>query len=230
MSTASSNPMAIQSLLQLLQFSSPSLPVGGFAWSQGLEAAIELGWVTAEESLVDWLQAVASHGFVYQEWPLLQRCHRAAMTSDLDELSRWNQTVLALRETAEFYQQDTLMASALLKLLRDLNVPLAQQWPTQPTSYLTAFALATTDKQIGEQDACVALFWSWLENQLAVSIKAIPMGQTLAQQIFQQLAPQVTAWLASSEQVADDAIGWTLPGVVMASLQHETQYSRLFRS
>ena len=230
MTTDVPDPCSVQSLLQLLQFSSPTLPVGGFAWSQGLETAIDKGWVNCQDSLMDWLQAVASHGFVYQEWPLLQRCHAAAAAGDDEALLHWNQTALAMRETAELYQQDTLMAAALLKLLRDLQVTAAQQWSASATSYVTAFALATVNKGVGLRDACVAFFWTWLENQLAVAIKAMPAGQTLAQQVFQALAPAVTDWLSASEQVTDENIGWTLPGVVMASVQHETQYSRLFRS
>lgn len=216
--------------LQLLQLSSPSLPIGGFAWSQGLEGAIEQGWLKNEADFAAWVQGVLHHSFAYQEVPLLQRLHSAAFALDMAELTNWNDETLALRETRELRQEDVQMGGALLKLLRDLNVPIALQWPHQDTSYVTAFALASAHHRISLQQACTGFVWSWLENQIAAALKLFPLGQTAGQRVFQQIAPLIGPMIERGLAVDDDSIGISLPGLVLASMQHEEQYSRLFRS
>ncbi len=221
-------------LLQLLQLTSPSLPIGGFSWSQGLESAIDQGWLNNEADLTDWLQGVASHSFVWQEWPLLRRLYDAAQqlnTADgQQDLIHWNAVALALRETSELRQEDTQMGAALLRLLKDLNVDIAAEWEQQEISYLTAFAMAATSKKVPLDAACSGLIWSWLENQIAAALKAFPMGQTAGQRVFHSLVDQIPQWYQQSLRVTDDEIGLSVPGLVMASMGHENQYSRLFRS
>ena len=92
--------------LQLLQLASPSLPIGGFAWSQGLEGAIEQGWLKNEADFSAWVQGVLQHAFVWQEIPLLARLHAAAWVNDAESLQHWNAVTLALRETSELRQED----------------------------------------------------------------------------------------------------------------------------
>lgn len=216
--------------LQLLQLASPSLPIGGFAWSQGLEGAIEQGWLNNEADFAAWVEGVLAHSFEWQELPLLLRQLQAAASQDYDQLQYWNRLTLALRETSELRQEDVQMGGALIKLLRDLQVPLVQQWPAVETSYVTAFAMASTHHRIPSQQACTGFVWSWLENQIAAALKLFPLGQTAGQRVFQQIAPTIPAVIAGALQVADEQIGISLPGVVLASMQHEEQYSRLFRS
>jgi len=109
----------------------------------------------------------------------------------MDTLTRWNEETLALRETRELRQEDVQMGGALLKLLRDLNVSIALQWPQQDTSYVTAFALASAHHRIALQQACTGFVWSWLENQIAAALKLFPLGQTAGQRVFQQIAPLI---------------------------------------
>lgn len=216
--------------LQLLQLASPSLPIGGFAWSQGLEGAIEQGWLKNESDFAAWVQGVLMHGFAMQELPLLQRLYGAASVADFSMLQYWNDFSLALRETHELRQEDLQMGGALLKLMRDLSLPLALQWPQQDTSYVTTFALASVHHRITLRHACTGFTWSWLENQIAAALKLFPLGQTAGQRVFQQIAPLMGAIIDQGLQVADEDIGISLPGLVLASMQHEEQYSRLFRS
>lgn len=217
-------------LLQLLQLTSPSLPIGGFAWSQGTESAIDQGWLKGEADFAEWLQGIVQATFVWQEWPLLRQLHGAWLQADLEQVSYWNRYALALRETRELYQEDTQMGAALLRLCRDLGYTHAVQWQQKETSYLTAFAMAAAEKNIPLDAACTGLLWSWLENQIAAALKTFPMGQTAGQRVFHQLAEQIPALLLQSAKVQQDEIGLSLPGVVLASMQHERQYSRLFRS
>ena len=217
-------------LVQLLQLTSPSLPIGGFSWSQGTESAIDQGWLKDEADYGRWLHGIISTVFVNQEWPLLRKLYGAWQQQDLDQVVHWNRYALALRETKELYLEDTQMGAALLRLMRDLEYHPARQWDENATSYLTAFALAAAEKNIPLDAASTGLAWSWLENQIAAALKTFPMGQTAGQRIFHHIAPRIAPLLEQSRDVADEDIGFSLPGVVLASMQHERQYSRLFRS
>lgn len=232
MTTATITIMNIDQLqlIQLLQLTSPSLPIGGFSWSQGTESAIDQGWLTGETDYADWLQGILQTTFVWQEWPLLRQLYAAWERDDQETVQYWNRYSLALRETRELYQEDTQMGAALLRLTRDLGYEQAGQWPHKETSYLTAFAMAAVAKAIPLEAACTGLVWSWLENQIAAALKTFPMGQTAGQRIFQSLAAHIPEWLEASQAVPESDIGLSLPGVVLASMQHERQYSRLFRS
>ncbi|MDY6920042.1 MAG: urease accessory UreF family protein [Pseudomonadota bacterium] len=217
-------------LAQLLQLTSPSLPVGGFSWSQGTESAIEQGWLKGEEDFAGWLQGILQHSFVFQEWPLLQRLYEAFSVADQERLQYWNALALALRETRELRQEDVQMGAALLRLCRDLNYPRALAWEQNEISYLTAFALAAVEQRIPLEAACIGLAWSWLENQIAAALKTFPLGQTAGQRVYQQRVVELPGLLERAGEVADEEVGFSLPGVVLASMQHERQYSRLFRS
>lgn len=217
-------------LVQLLQLTSPSLPIGGFSWSQGTETAIDQGWLQGELDFGQWLNGIVRTVFVNQEWPLLRKLHVAWQQQNLEQVAHWNQVALALRETKELHLEDTQMGAALLRLMRDLEFKQAMEWTGKDTSYLTAFAMAATEKQIFLDAASIGLAWSWLENQIAAALKTFPMGQTAGQRVFHLIAPQLPELLEQSQAVEDEDIGFSLPGVVLASMQHERQYSRLFRS
>jgi len=216
--------------LQLLQLASPSLPIGGFAWSQGLEGAIEQGWLKNESDFAGWVSGVLRHSFLWQEIPLLARLHGAASAHNDVELVKWNQVALALRETAELRQEDVQMGGALLKLMRDLGFASALWWKEKEISYPCAFALACAHHGIDLRQAATGFVWSWLENQIAAALKLFPLGQTAGQRVFQQIAPQIEVVIEQGLRVPDDEMGISLPGLVLGSMQHEEQYSRLFRS
>jgi len=217
-------------LVQLLQLTSPSLPIGGFSWSQGTESAIDQGWLKGEEDFANWLQGIMQTTFVWQEWPLLRELYQAWQQQDMATVIHWNQYSLALRETRELRQEDTQMGAALLRLCRDLGYSRAGHWQQPETSYLTAFAMAACDQQLPLEAVCTGLLWSWLENQIAAALKTFPLGQTAGQRVFHKLAPFIPALLEKSMHVSGHEIGLSLPGVALASMQHERQYSRLFRS
>ena len=215
-------------LFQLLRFSSPSLPIGSFAWSQGLESAIELGWLKDSDDLYDWLLAVLEHSFLQQELPLLLRLLNSEKQIDL---ARWNDRCLAMRESAELRMEDIQTGRALLQLARSLNVSLVKEWPVKnDIAYLTAFALMCRHYCIPFAGAATGFMWSWIDNQIAAAIKLFPLGQTAGQLLIEKLAPAIPAIIESAQQVADGDIGISLPGQVMASMLHESQYSRMFRS
>jgi urease accessory protein len=214
-------------LLRLMHLVSPALPVGAYAWSQGLESAVELGWVHDVGSARQWLSGVMQHGLARLELPVLLRL---ACADDAASLQHWNQWLLAARETEELYLEDTQLGAALRKVLLTLDVAVPPVLRSGDISFVTAFALAGRSFAIAPATLALGFAWSWLENQVAAAIKLVPLGQTQALRIIDALMPQLAHLPVLAQQLDDDDIGATLPGLVMASSFHQTQYSRLFRS
>lgn len=218
-------------LLHLMQMVSPALPVGAYAYSQGLEYTVEKGWVNGRAGAEDWIGEVLSHSVGGLDLPVLLRLLKAWQQSDWGEIKHWNQTLQAARESRELLLEDVQMGQALLRLLVSLELPNALQWPQdEEVSFATVFALAAQHFEISDDDALSGFAWSWLENQAAAAIKLVPLGQTDGQRLLMALMPCVEQTVANAYLRSDDEIGAGLPGLAMASMQHETQYSRLFRS
>ena len=216
-------------LLRLLQLSSASLPVGGYSFSQGLETAVEKGWLGDAGVVRDWLSQQLHESQARVDLPLLLRQLWALRSGDLTQLSYWNDYALACRETAELRTTDIAMAEALIKLLGQLAVPVPQP-PLAAPSFVTAFAIAGVHWQLATRACCHGYVWAWLENQVAAAVKLVPLGQTSAQRLLGELLEEIPSAVDRAERIADDDIGASLPGLAMASAWHETQYSRLFRS
>ncbi len=214
-------------LLRLLQLSSAGLPVGGFAYSQGLEYAVESGWVSDLDSTEDWLALQLSCGMARLDLPVLLRQLQALEDGHIDRLSYWNDYLLASRETHELLLADTAMGAALAKLLNSLSVPTPQ---FERYSFASLFAAAAHHWQIPADTTATGYCWSWLENQVAAATKLVPLGQTQAQTLLGSIQQDVPDALQTALTLSDNEIGSNLPGVIMASCLHETQYTRLFRS
>ncbi len=221
-------PLSPQQLLSLLYLASPSLPIGAFAYSGGLESAIELGWVNDEACLIDWCQGVMGEALGQLDVPVLLRLHRAWQDGDQSAISHWNAFVRANRETRELLFEDEQLGSAMCRLLKGLErLP---EWLPERPGFLTLYAATCVSFGINARQAALTWLWSYLENQVAVACKTIPLGQSKAQQVLMALMPHLEQVLARAEQLGDDELGATLPGLAQASAWHETQYSRLFRS
>jgi len=218
-------------LLHLLQLASPTLPVGAYAYSQGLEWAVEARWVHDEASLAEWLHTQLGESFARVDLPIFSRLYRAARASDDEALRHWSRHLLALRETRELVADDCDRGHALARLLRDLGVAAATPWVTRadaPFAALAALAAATWDVPLVA--ALHAHAWGWLENQVIVGVKLIPLGQVAGQRQLLALARHVPAACDAALALDDDELGGSLPIVALASSLHETQYTRLFRS
>ena len=216
-------------LLQLLRLVSPSLPIGGFAWSQGLEHAIDSGVLTGAQQIGDWLKGVMTHNLAHLDLPLILRLHRAARASDRGELEYWNDITLASRETHELYEEDIQLGAALYRLLTSLERPTVGA-DLKPGSFLTAFAEAGAGHDIPGETCALGWIWSWLENQVTVASKALPLGQTDVQRVLQRLLPVIPECVAVAAKPTDSELGASFPGFAITSSKHEIQYSRLFRS
>lgn len=217
------------SLLPLLYLAGPTLPIGGFAYSQGLASAIDLGWVKDRDSLTEWLRGTLTHGLGRLDLPVLLRMHEAVTNRDGAELIRLNRFLQAGRETAELLLEERQLGTALHRLLKTQNLIPDMELPETP-GYLAMFAVAAVSLSITGPAACTGLAWSWLENQAAVACKTIPLGQTEAQSVLLAMLPRIEKTVHAAETIEDHELGGALPGLAMASSMHETQYSRMFRS
>ena len=232
-------------LTALLYLAGQSLPVGGFAWSQGLAAAVERGHAGTAEGVRRWLWGVLRLGLARNDLPLLLRMHAAAASNNAPALARWNALMLAGRESRELWQEEIQMGRALRRILLDQN--LLPHWPLPDNiGYTACFAIAAVildqharsmqpfcdpaAQQRAAADTVCAYTWSWLQNQVAVACKTVPLGQTAAQKLLLEFMPAVPQIVAQAIALPDDDIGSSLPGLALCSAGHERQYSRLFRS
>jgi len=218
-------------LLRLMQLASPALPVGSYAYSQGLEWAVAAGWVRDEASLRSWLGDQLMHSFGRVDLPIFVRLYEATRAGDGPAQISWSRHLIASRETRELVADDCERGRALARLMRDLGVDAADTWLTReevPFAALVAIAAVTWD--IPLELVAPVLAWGWLEAQILAGVKLIPLGQVAGQRLLLELARVIPALCESALALADDDIGGTLPIVALASSLHETQYTRLFRS
>jgi len=218
-------------MLRLMQLVSPALPIGGFTYSQGLEYAVEAGWVRDPESLRDWLLGLLDDSVAGLDIPVLARLYAACVCGDCDAIRKWGDILLASRETFELRQEERQRARALTRLLVDLEIVEARRWREDLEQCQAApFALAASRWGVPLMDACLGYAWSWLENMVAAAIKLVPLGQTDGQRLELVLAEAIPPAVARGLRLEDDELGGSAPAMALASSLHETQYTRLFRS
>lgn len=217
--------------LRLYQLISPSLPIGSFTYSQGLEWAIEAQWITDTPSLKHWLNSILEHSIVTLELPILLRLLSAFETSDEASVVRWTQWLLACRETAELRKEEQQRGAALARLLPSLGVSIPENIAMHVAKcQLTGFALAAHQWEIDVHKLCYGYCWGWLENIVLAGVKLIPLGQTDGQKIMFELAEKIPSSVEKALSLKDFDIHSSTPALAIASSRHETQYTRLFRS
>jgi urease accessory protein len=224
--------MTPRSLLALMWLASPALPVGGFSYSDGLEAAIDAGAVRDEASAAAWLSDQLHLALARSDLPLVCAAHAAWLGHDEPRIVALNAWALATRETSELRAQSEQMGRSMLDWLRqratdDARVAtLAQHVPAWPV----AFALGTALAGAEPADAALAFGFSWAENQVQAALKAVPLGQSAGQRVLARLARELEPLAQAAPGVHDDERQAFVPLLSLRSAQHEVQYSRLFRS
>jgi len=224
------NTESLLPLLRLFQLVSPSLPVGAYSYSQGLEWAVEEGMVTNEETASRWIDELLRHALVTTEGPVLIRMSHSWLAGDSEAVIFWNQFILATRETRELQNEDQFMGRALANVLEGLGL----NWPFQNVpvqlAFVTPYSLAAFNWGISADKMITGYFWGWLENQVLAAMKLIPLGQQSGQRILFNLSQSIPGYVEATFAIDDNAIGGAMPLWAIASSRHETQYSRLFRS
>jgi len=221
-------------LNRLLQLCSANLPVGGFSFSQGLEYAVEMGWVSCQQSTFDWVELNLNESIARTDLALLKRLYEALQHSDFDSFKLYNQQLIACRESQELRLADVAMGKALVRLLKNLDGvdsdPYQEILSLSETSFVSMFALAAYLCQLDLHSAQSGYCWTYLDNQIAAATKIVPLGQTQSQNLLFALSDKVANAIDIANQLSNDEIGASLPRLAMASAWHETQYTRLFRS
>lgn len=218
-------------LLRLLQLASPALPIGAFAYSQGLEAAVEQRSIHDEATAAEFLGGVLADGVARLELPYLLRLYRAFGAGDADATKRLSAELFASRETAERRAEDQHLGRSLARLLVDQGVPEAEAWcSSESVTHATLFALAGARFGVPEDALVTGFAFSWLEGQVSALTRLVPLGQLAAQRVLAAVAAGIPATVELAQSLPDAELGATLPGLALASAWHETQYSRLFRS
>ena len=228
---ASALPAA--SLLQLIWLASPALPVGGFSYSEVLEAAVDRAGVATESIASDWLADQLQLTLARGDLAVVAQAVPAWRAGDLARIAQLNGWVLQTRESSELRLQAEQMGRSLLDWLRNHDgadaghiAACAQMQPTYPV----AFALAAAPLEAGVRDCLLAYAFGWAENMVQAALKSVPLGQSAGQRILARLARGIPAAVESALQLPDDERQAFSPMLAILSAQHETQYSRLFRS
>jgi urease accessory protein len=235
MPDASSEPQTTgvsgTALLRLFQLSSAALPIGAFAYSQGLEQAVALGDVANRDSALAWISGMLERSLLRLDVPVFARLHRAFSQQDSASARRWNDYLFATRGSAELRAEERQVGSALARLLFREGVAAAEPWVTDPRVTLAAsFALASVAWQAPLAEGALSYIFAWAEAQVGAATRLVPLGQTDAQRALGQLIERAAAGIGAALTLADDELSSTTPGQLLLSALHETQYSRLFRS
>lgn len=218
-------------LLCLLQLVSSTLPVGAYSYSEGLETLVEAGTIDNKESLQHWLEQELRYGAIRLEAAVMVRAYNAAQVSDHKALRYWNNWLSAARETEELRASSWQMGRSLIRLLMQLQ-PSAQNFNAigLPCNYAIAFGLAAANWQIDLTAAIFGYLHSWATNLITAGVKLVPLGQTAGQKLLLELHNNFNSATKDILALEDDDLsscGW---GLSLASMAHETQYTRLFRS
>ncbi len=223
-------------LLQILWLASPALPVGGFSYSEGLEAAVDAGLVHDEASATAWLTDQLHLGLARADLAVVAQAIPAWRRRDLARVAELNQWVLHTRETHEFRLQTEQMGRSLLEWARQLGELGAgvfeqlQAARLDPPTYPVASACAAAQADAGVRDSLLGYAFGWAENLVQAAIKSVPLGQSAGQRMLARLAAEIPAAADHALALPDPQRQSFAPLLAILSARHETQYSRLFRS
>lgn len=227
--------LSASALLQLIWLASPALPIGGFSYSEGLEMAIETGLVRDEATAANWLCDQLHLSQARADLAVLARAIAGWRRNDMARIRELNDWVLMTRETAEFRQQSEQMGRSLVEWLRDRSTDLGRlddfraHRPTYPVAFALAVATTVPDN-VPVRDALLAFTFGWAENQVQAAVKAVPLGQSAGQRLLERLRNEIPAAVDRAASLSDSQRQAFSPMLAILSAQHETQYSRLFRS
>ena len=222
------NDMATQ--YRLLSWLSPGYPVGAFSYSHGLEYAVEADRVSDTDTLVSWLSIVLLHGTGRVDGVLFRQAHAAAASRDWRTLQDLADLGNAFQPTAEFALESRSQGAAFLKATQSA-------WPStildrlnEDTVYPVAVAVACAAHGISVETGLHGYFHAFMSNLVSAAVRLVPLGQSDGQQVIATLEDTVSRTARQSIEIPLEDIGAAAPLIDLASMNHETQYTRLFRS
>ena len=226
-------------LLQLMWLASPALPVGGFSYSEALEAAVEAGHVQGEAQAGVWLRDQLHLGLARSDLAVVAKAFKAWSRADIAHITELNRWVTTTRETAEMRQQAGQMGRSMVEWLKNRTVAgpeladprVAQLQALAPApTWPVAFALAAQQTGAPLREALLSFAFGWAENMVQAALKAVPLGQSAGQRILASLVREIPAVVDRAATMMDSERQAFMPMLAILSSQHEVQYSRLFRS
>ena len=223
--------MAGTALPQLLRLASPMLPVGAYAYSQGMEWAVEEKVVRDEQTACTWITDLLRFNIGTLEAPLWRRLYRAWQEEDAVAAQHWNLRFIAIRETAEFRAETLQMGGALKAVFAaTLEIDTRLLDAIDAPAFPTAFSFAAHGLGIPMREGLTGYLWAWAENQIATSMKLVPLGQSSGQRMMAKIIALLPEIVETALGLPDEALSNFAPALAIASSRHETQYTRLFRS
>ena len=226
--------LTASALLQLMRLASPSLPVGGFSYSEGLESAFESGWVVGEAAALSWLLDQLHLGLARCDLAIVAKAARAWQRGDIERVTELNSWFATTRESAEFRQQSEQMGRSLAQWLRHRDPPeprLAALEALAPApTWPVAFALAGVATGAPIRELVIAFAAGWAENMVQAAMKTVPLGQAAGQRVLAGLSGAIAAAVDTALVLPFGEMQAFTPMLAILSSQHEAQYSRLFRS
>jgi urease accessory protein len=232
--TTGTEPLAPGALLQLMWLASPALPVGGFSYSEALETAVDSGRVAGEAQASRWLRDQLQLALARSDLAVVAQALPAWQRGDVERARELNHWVLTTRESRELRGQAEQMGRSLVEWLKnrgvdDPRVAALAAFAPAP-SWPVAFALAAAQTGAPLREALLAFAFGWAENMVQAALKAVPLGQSAGQRILAALVEAIPAAADLAIALADDERQAFSPMLAVLSSQHESQYSRLFRS
>lgn len=224
--------MPAASLLQLIWLASPALPIGGFSYSEGIEAGVEWGGIDNEARASDWIVDQLHLGIARGDLPVAAQAIAAWRSADAARIAALNAWVLQTRESTEFLLQTEQMGRSFVEWLKLHHADVAAQFEglAVTITYPVAFAFAASRTQASVRDGCLAFAFGWAENMIGAAVKSVPLGQSAGQRMLGRLSAEIPAAVDRAIALDDDARQAFSPMLAIHSARHETQYSRLFRS
>jgi len=221
-------------LIELMRLASPALPVGGFSYSEALEAAVDSGRVGSADSARNWLLDQLHLSVARCDLPALAAAHEAWSHGEFERIDALNAWVTRVRETRELLLQTQQMGRSLVEWLRQrgrADAAIAHSAALRPApTWPVVFALAAAQAGACAHDSLVCFALGWAENMVQAAIKAVPLGQSAGQRLLDALCAAVPAVVERALTLSPDERQAFSPMLAILSARHETQYSRLFRS
>jgi len=224
-------PVSGIALTRLLQLVSPALPIGAFAYSQGLEQAVASGWVTDEATAAEWLLGLLTHGMETLDLPVLERLIDAWRMDNRSRVDAWSAWLAACRPTRETRAEERQLGAALARALAAIGVRDAEGWEAHGhVTQAAMFALGAARFAIPTSAALAGYAFAWAEATTSAAVRLVPLGQSAGQRLLAAAGDEIPDSVARARALADDELAATTPGQAIASALHEALYSRLFRS
>lgn len=226
------------SFLHLLQLASPTIPIGAYSYSEGIENLVENKIITTQKQLQSWLTQELTYGSIRIESAIMLRGYRSLMEGKITDLIYWNNWLSAAKETSELRQQSWQMGQSLFSLLINLHINHPSLPPketikeaiTGHCNYGIAFAIGAAYWQLPESELLLSYLHSWATNLITAGVKLIPLGQTQGQQILVNLSDIIINTHVNLLKLQDEELFTSNWGLTLASMNHQDQYTRLFRS